>query len=288
MTTVIERRAQNPEAVLFICDFSPPRGPDAQLFEQIRALDADFISVAYNPGKSPRVNAAFAARWIRERLGKEVLFTLATRDMNKLAAQSLLLGAALLDLENVVVIQGDRFTAKELEAVSAVDDFTPTALLRSVVALNDGRDYKGGTLRTPTRLCVGAAIDLGRDVKREIALTRRKAEAGAQFFLLQALFDPPRLRDFSARYGDTYGEALSPPVFCGVSVLTQDSIVFGDRPDWVTADLAKGRPGDEIAATLAQRFVEQGDRSIYLIPPILRGGRRDYRAAQRVIEAFRR
>jgi hypothetical protein len=34
-------------------------------------------------------------------------------------------------------------------------------------------------------------------------------------------------------------------------------------------------------------YVDEGFRSIYLVPPIMRGGRRDYEAAQRVIEAFR-
>ena len=38
---------------------------------------------------------------------------------------------------------------------------------------------------------------------------------------------------------------------------------------------------------LTQGFRDAGFRTIYLIPPILRGGRRDYAAAQQVIEALR-
>ena len=33
MATIVEKRAQNEAAVLFICDFSPPRGPDPGLLE---------------------------------------------------------------------------------------------------------------------------------------------------------------------------------------------------------------------------------------------------------------
>ena len=32
--------------LVFICDFSPPRGADRSVLERIKDLDADFISVA--------------------------------------------------------------------------------------------------------------------------------------------------------------------------------------------------------------------------------------------------
>ena len=104
-------------------------------------LDADFISVAYNPGKSTRVNPVAAAHWIKTNLGKEVVFTLATRDMNKVAVQSLLLGAELLGLENVVVVSGDALSRRELSLLKAVADYTPTGLLRAIGEMNRGIDW---------------------------------------------------------------------------------------------------------------------------------------------------
>ena len=286
LTTVIDKRAQEPNAVQFICDFSPPRGGDPKLLEPARRLGAGFISVAYNPGRSTRVNSAFAAAWIKGNTGADAIFTLATRDMNKVAVQSLLLGADLLGLENVVVVKGDEFSERDLSTVKAVDDFVPTGLLRSIASMNQGLDFKGGKLRSPTRLCAGAVIDLAHG-EGETALVRRKVEAGAQFFLMQPVFEPRRLQDFLSRYDREYGEPLAPPVFCGIQVMAADGLIFGDIPDWVTSDLEGGRPGDEIAVQVLQDFVVAGFRSFYLVPPIFRGGRRDYEAAQRVIEAFR-
>ena len=75
MTTVVEHRFQYPDAVQIVADFSPPRGTDRALLEEARHLDADFISVNYSPGKSARVNSAFAAAWIKERFGREVTFS---------------------------------------------------------------------------------------------------------------------------------------------------------------------------------------------------------------------
>ena len=287
ITKVVDRRAQDQEAILFICDFSPPRGAEPHLLEPARELTTDWVSVAYNPGKSIRVSSALAAYWIKEHVGKDVVFTIATRDMNKVAVQSLLLGADLLGLENVVVLKGDAFTERELDAVKAVHDFRPTELLDSVRSMNAGLDYKGGKLRAPTGFCIGASIDLGHGIESEIGLTRKKVEAGAEFFLLQALFDPQRLKGFLAGYAQRYGEDLSAPVFCGVQMMMEESIVFGDVPKWVTDDMGKGRPGEDIAVQVLNQFVDAGFKSFYLVPPILRGGRRDYEAAQRVIQAFR-
>ena len=287
MAKVVDRLTQQKDRPVFICDFSPPRGPDPQLLEPARHLDVDFVSVAYNPGKSTRVSSPIAAHWIKANTGKDVTFTLATRDMNKLALQSLLLGAQVLGLENVVVVRGDEFTERELSLVNDVSDFTPTELLRSISEMNQGVDFKGLKLRSPTDFCVGASIDLGRGLAKQVRLTRRKAEAGAKYFVSQPTFHSKEPKEFMARYAQQYGEELSPPIFHGIQVMSPDSIVFGNVPQWVTEDLAKDRPGHDIALQVLNEFAEEGLRSIYLVPPIMRGGRRDYEAAQAVLEAFR-
>ena len=183
---------------------------------------------------------------------------------------------------------GDRFTDRELSQVQDVSDYRPTELLRSIADLNQGTDFRGRKLRAATDFCIGASIDLAREMDAEIRLTRRKVESGAHFFISQPTFDPDLPTEFMARYADEYGEELSPPIFHGVQVMAAESIVFGNVPQWVTDDLAKGRSGEEVALQVLDRFAGAGLTSIYLVPPILRGGRRDYDAAQAVIEGLHR
>ena len=287
MTKIVDSRAEDKDALLIVCDFSPPRGGDPGLMAPAVRLGADFISVAYNPGRSVRVASPMGALWVKQNSTADAVLTLATRDMNRVALQSLLLGAALNGLENVVVVKGDAFTEREMGAVRPVDDFTPTGLIASIAQMNAGVDFRGRRLRSPTDLCVGAAIDLGHDADRELRLTRRKVEAGAQFFLLQPIFEPARVVEMMATYEQRYGEPLVQPLFCGVQVLAPGGVTFGGVPEWVTRDLGNGRQGADIAVEVLECFVECGFRSIYLVPPILRGGRRDYEAAQRVIETVK-
>ena len=270
-----------------LCDCTPPRSADPTALDAVGAVGADFACVAYNPGKLPRADSVAAALAIKERTGTDVVFNLATRDMNKIAVQSRLLGAQMLGLENVVILQGDRFSPEEAERVKAINDYTPTSLIASAAAMNDGLDYRGSKLRGATSLCIGASFDLARDLDREVALTQRKVEAGAHFLIAQPIYDLDVRHAFLEAYERSTATPLDLPVFWGLQVLDKDGIVLGNVPPEMRQQLDEGRPGVDIAIELLRQFVGDGVRGVYLVPPILRGGARDYEAARQVLASVR-
>ena len=278
----------NSSDLKIICDFSPPRGGVPDLVADLDSLDPDMVSIAYNPGKSVRVNPVALASWIKTNTTQDVVFTLATRDMNKVAIQSLLLGAQLLGLENVVVVEGDTLSKRDRERFKAVHDFRPTALIESVQDMNQGADFRGLKLRAATDFSVGATIDMGKSLESEVPLAVRKAQSGAEFFLAQAEFDPTVTARFNAEFSPHFDGADAPPVFFGVQILAQDGIIFGNVPENTRAELESGRSGEDIALEMIDALIDQGLRNVYLVPPIFRGGRRDYGAAARVIESARK
>lgn len=284
MVKITERCYEATGNTCFICDFSPPRAGDAGILRQA-AVDADFISVAYNPGRAVRVNSAMLAAAIKQHVGKEVSFTLATRDMNMVALQSQLLGAQLLGLENVIVVQGDPFTPRDLERVKGAGDVTPTGLITGISGMNQGQDFRESQLRAPTDFCIGATLDLSRGIRQEAGLAGRKARAGAQFFITQPIFDMADAARFRDAYEEATGEALDLPVFFGLQILEADGIIFSSVPQEVRDRLAEGRSGVEIALELYLGFQGSGLHNIYLVPPIRRGGARNYEAAREVLAA---
>jgi len=242
-------------------------------------IDADFISVAYNPGRAVRTNSPMLAAAIQQS-GKNSVFTLATRDMNKLAIESQLLGAQALGLQNVVVVQGDPFGKQDRARVASVNDYQPTGLIAAIAQMNQGLDFKDGQLRTPTDFCIGAAIDLGRGIEEEAQLAVRKVQAGAEFLITQPIFDV----DHVARYRESYayhaGKAGALPIYFGLQILEKDGVLFSSVPESVRDELEGGRSGIDIALELYQKFQEARLNNIYLMPPIKRGGARNYEAAQ--------
>ena len=261
-----------------ICDFSPPRSGDPSAVQQAQ-IDAGFISVAYNPGRAVRTNSAMLAAAI-QRSGRDAIFTLATRDMNKLAVQSLLLGAQMLGVENVVVVQGDSFSERDRSLVSSVNDYYPTRLIAAIAQMNQGQDFREAKLRAATDFCIGATVDLGRGIEEEARLAVRKVRAGAMFLITQPIFDVDQVARYRESYGDHAGQAVTPPIYFGVQILEQDGVLFSSVPDSVRSELEGGRSGVDIALELYQRFQEARLNNIYLMPPIKRGGARNYEAAK--------
>ena len=290
MATVTSRCFEATGRPCFICDFSPPRSGDSSAIDvpALRSIGTDFISIAYNPGRAVRVNSAILAAFVKQQAGKDVVFTLTTRDMNKLAVQSLLLGAQLLGLENAAVAKGDPFTQRDLEQVQEAGDFTPTGMIAAIDQMNQGLDFRERRLAAPTDFCVGATIDLGRPLLEEARLTQRKFIAGARFFITQPIFEVSEVQRFRDAYQSIAKEDLTAPVFYGLQVLEQDGVLFSSVPDEVRRQLEQGRSGVDLALELYQVFCREGINNVYLIPPIRRGGARNYGAASEFLAAAKR
>ena len=292
MTKIADIHARSRGAPVFISDFSPPRGAAYTDIALAASLHAHCLSVPYNPGKSVHANPAFAARALKDATGKEAAFTLATRDMNILAAQSLLLGASLLGVHNVIIVRGDDFTPDELLSVKPVHDRAPTALIRSIAEMNRAKDFRGRALDSPTDFCIGAAIDAGRnltgrELHAEVSLTHRKLEAGAHFFITQPGFTPEASLRFLQAFRRTYGAQPSAPIFFGIQMMAQGSRSFSPVPQSVRDDISAGVAPADIAIPAIQAFLAAGITAFYLMPPIFPGGARDYHSAAQVLRHFR-
>ena len=269
-----------------ICDYSPPRGGT---FSSAPAPPnhVDFLSVNSNPGRSVRTDSAMLAASLKQQSGKEVIFSLLTRDMNRLAVQSHLLGAHMLGLENVIVAQGDSFTEADKGNVKSVRDYRPTELLSDISNMNKGRDFRGRALVSPTDFCAGATLDLGGDMGLEAALAERKISAGAEFLITQPVYKFEEVARFHEAYARLIRKECPVPVFFGLQILERGGVSFGTVPGEILADLEAGRSGVDIALEVFERLSENSVRDIYLLPPIRRGSERDYGAAQEFLEAVR-
>ena len=277
MTKVVERAFTVSGRPAFICDYSPPRsGRPEDVPDPPEA--ADFVSAAYNPGRAVRMNSVSTAAVLRDRYHADPIFTLATRDMNRLALESILLGAQGLGLENVIVVAGDPFGSRDTAA--AVNDYLPTELIAAIAGLNAGSDHRGSSLRAPTDFCIGATVDLGRRIEQEAALAARKVAAGAHFLITQPVFDPGDVGRFADAYADAANEPLIVPVFYGVGLTDPDGVSFAAVPQWVIDGLAGGRSGVDIAIQVWQSLRGAGVTDCYLVPPIRRSGARNYDAAR--------
>tara|TARA_Y100000590_G_scaffold140639_1_gene161412 strand:+ start:82 stop:945 length:864 start_codon:yes stop_codon:yes gene_type:complete len=287
MKSVLEALDKREQKPFVVCDFSPPKGGAEDLLSHLSELTPDMFLVAYAPGKSVRINPIFVADWIQTQVNIPSIFTMSTRDMNKNAIQSLLLGAQLKGLDNVFVVKGDEFVTKDSVVQNSVNDFVPTDLMASIKTMNERRDFLGKELNYPTSFCIGAALDISRPWQNEACLTKLKIERGCEFLISQPVFDPELPGKFMEFYKVELGEDLDVPIMWGIQMVDKNTVSFATVPEWINRDLEDGHLPYEIAIDLMERYLEKGINTFYLIPTIFRGGRRDYLSAQAVIEEIR-
>jgi 5,10-methylenetetrahydrofolate reductase len=122
---------------------------------------------------------------------------LTTRERNRLALQSELLGASIMGIKNVMVMTGDHASMGDHKEAKPVYDLDSVQLLRLITEMMGGKDYNGNDLDGKPRFFPGAVVNPGaRLIEMQMLKMRKKALAGARFFITQAIFDLIKLEEF--------------------------------------------------------------------------------------------
>jgi len=180
-------------------ELTPPKGTDlTRLFASAELLRGALDAI--NITESPRARMAMDPRAVGKLLqdkGIEVIVQVTSRDRNRIAVQSDLLGAAALGLRNFVFMGGDSPAGGDHPEAKPVFDLTASGLLAAAEALRNGRDYAGNALHGTPELFLGATANPGaKNFEAEVENTRRKIDAGAKLLQTQAIYHVDQLKRF--------------------------------------------------------------------------------------------
>src|SRR5262245_16173269 len=164
-------------------ELTPPKGTDlARLFATAELLRGSVDAI--NITESPRARMAMDPRAVAvllQKQGFETIVQITSRDRNRIAIQSDLLGAAALGLVNFVFMGGDSTAAGDHPDAKPVFDLTASGLLAAAEALRNGTDFAGNKLNGSPELFLGATCNPGAEkFDAEVENTRRKIDAGAK------------------------------------------------------------------------------------------------------------
>jgi len=177
-------------------ELTPPKGIDlSDIYTKADALKGvvDAINLTESPRARMAIEPTAVARLLIER-GAEPIVQFTARDRNRIALQADILGAAALGIRNVVFMTGDHPQHGDHPDAKPVFDLHTSEMIAAARSLTRGRDLAGNELKGAPDLFIGATANPGADnLALEVENTRRKIEAGAQFFQTQALYDPQSL-----------------------------------------------------------------------------------------------
>ena len=170
------------------------------------------INLPDGPRASSRVSVTVTALEIERQAFIETIPHICCRDKNLIGLQAELLGAQAAGLRNLLIITGDPPKVGNYPDVTGVFDVDAVGLISLAKRLNGGIDLGGNELPAPTSFVIGAGANpVSTGLDREIERAYEKAEAGADFFITQPVFDPEQLLSFLEKIKGT-----NLPVIAGI------------------------------------------------------------------------
>jgi len=226
----------------------PPGVPDPQAVEKLAESlpqTADAIVVADNPDETR--GSALACAAILARAGRQPVLSIATRDRNRIALESDVLGAAALGVKNILCLSGDHQSLGICPPAAGAYDIDSIQLSDALTRMTqDGLGFDGHKLPEAPELFIGAvAHPYLRPMELNLIRLKKKIAAGAKFLLTQAVFD---LAGFT-EWMDAAGQAgLHAQVGILASVLPLSDV---ERAGALQARGTYGPIGDDVVQRLS-------------------------------------
>ncbi len=171
----------------------PPRGAMPEIVrekaEHLRGY-VDAVNVTDNQTAMVRMSS-FAASVILRQMGLHPVLQMVTRDRNRIAMQSDLIGAYAHDINTVLCLSGDHPYFGDHAMAANVYDLDSVQLVETVRGLrDDGRLQGGAEVDNLPRMFIGAAANPFADpFELRVARLAKKIRAGVDFIQTQCIYN---------------------------------------------------------------------------------------------------
>jgi methylenetetrahydrofolate reductase (NADPH) len=174
----------------------PPRGADAEVIKKKGELlkgTVDAINVTDNQTSVVRMSS-FSSCILLKQMGIDATLQMVTRDRNRIAIQSDILGAAALGINNILCLSGDHQKFGDHATAKNVYDMDSVHLIQTVKHMRDEGKFLGGDeLKGVPKLFIGAAANPFADpFESRVVRLAKKVAAGVQFIQTQCIFNLER------------------------------------------------------------------------------------------------
>ncbi|MBI2831438.1 MAG: methylenetetrahydrofolate reductase [Chloroflexi bacterium] len=204
------------------CEIDSPKGVNIESFlDKVDIVEdhVDAISVSDNERAVMRAGPLAICHLLKTRK-LEAVMQLTTRDRNRIALQSDMLAAAMLGVENIIVLSGYHPSMGDHVEAKPVYDLDCVALLRAANALTRGEDMSGHTLDGAPSFCYGVTASPGLEpLDEQVAMLKEEVSLGACFIQTQTVYDPTVLERFMESV-----KSLNVPVIVGHMMLKSASM----------------------------------------------------------------
>jgi methylenetetrahydrofolate reductase (NADPH) len=193
----LETKINNKDFII-TAEYLPKAGTNISVLEILKKCGATAVNVSDNP-YGP-VMSSLAASVLLSNEGVEPVFQIVTRDRNRIALQSDILGAAALGIKNILCLSGYHQSLTGMPESANVYDIDSIHLIDIITRMNkEGTLMDGSKIEGNFSMLAGAVANpYLRPLDLNILRTAKKVEAGAVFIQTHAVFDPGPFKEWLA------------------------------------------------------------------------------------------
>jgi 5,10-methylenetetrahydrofolate reductase len=176
-----------------LAEMEPPKGVDVSKMTKNAIRLKGRVDALVVPEMSNAVMrmSALGGAMILQSKGLETVMQVNCRDRNRIALQADLLAANGCGITNVMAVTGEDPSFGDHHQARSVYDIDLLDLLAAINTLGQGRDMAGIELAGAPEFLVGSTSDAGakgKSLELELEEMKKKADAGARFFITPPVF----------------------------------------------------------------------------------------------------
>ncbi|MFO7751639.1 MAG: methylenetetrahydrofolate reductase [Desulfobacteraceae bacterium] len=251
----------------------PPRGSDPEAVTKKGEMIKEYVdSVNITDNQTSMTRMCSLAACIHLKLaGLDPVLQMVTRDRNRIALQSDILGAASFDINNILCLSGDHQSFGDCARGQNVHDLDSMQLIQTVRHMRDEGKFLGGDdINRPPDMFVGAAANPFAD-PFEIRVPRlaKKVACGVEFIQTQCIYNLDRFEEWMKGVRDRglhekvfILAGMTPMKSAGMAKFMKNRVPGMDVPDEVVKRLSgvekkkQAQEGIDICVESMQRLKE--------------------------------
>lgn len=182
-------------------EVGPPKGVHIEhLVEEAKEFlkgRVHAVNVTDNQSSVMRLGSLATCKVLQDE-GLNAIFQVTCRDRNRIALQSDILSAALLGIDNLLLLTGDHTTLGDTPQAKPVFDLDSVSLAHAVKKMEEGEDIAGNAIEgEPPKFAKGAVVSPCSDsVDVQLAKMEAKVKAGVEYFQTQGVYEPEKFIKF--------------------------------------------------------------------------------------------
>lgn len=240
-------------------EVGPPRGCNVDIVKEKANLIKDYvdgINITDNQTAMVRMSS-IAGGTIIKQMGLDPIIQMVSRDRNRLAMQSDILGAYALGMNTMLCLSGDHPQFGDHPMAKPVYDIDSINMIKMVKDMRDEGKFQGGAdITEPPKMFIGAAANPFADpFELRVMRLAKKIAAGVDFIQTQCIFNTDKFEEWMKQVVDRGLDqkvailaGITPMKSLGMAKYMKSKVPGMDIPDAVIdrlAGVAKEKQAEE-------------------------------------------